>query len=312
MLDDVLRIPIMRGRFLIFAVGFVVPFAGITTACDDDHDDRWGYRNSNEIVFGIQQRVESSDVAGDAGTTVGNVKKIRAGYEFLSLSHKRGWGMSVFKDGDGEGTCYFEDFGDRLGRPHVENGSATFSGGKLSAPGLQILANQPNESTSDNTGWSDGELLTFDVTGFAMPRIQTVTLNAPRETLAITAISPSKAQDATDFSIKSTDAVGVNWTPVDENSPFSRVMVSLETTPENENEAGTQVRCFGSGKSGGAIIPAQWIARVFSSVPADKPIKGKLEIASHRQVTVHARGGWLVYVVATTLHQEHVFTGVRP
>lgn len=302
----------MRGRFLIFT-SFIVPFAAITAACDDD-DYRRGYRygGENEIVFGIQQRtVTKADGSGDQ-------KNVSAGYEFLRLSHKGGWGLSIFKDGDGEGTCYFEDFNKRLGKPHVDNGAATFAGGKLGTPGLQILANQPDESKQEGTGWSDGDILTFDVTGFAMPRIPTATMNAPREKLAGTSISvgtpetPAKADGANELSIKSTDSVTVKWTPVDDTSPFSRVMVSIETSPDNDDESGTQVRCFGSAKSGSALIPAQWVARVFSSVDPAKPIKGKLEIASHRQVTIHARGSWLVYVVATTLHEQHVFNGVRP
>jgi hypothetical protein len=297
----------MRGRFLIFC-SFVIPFAAITAACDDDdhHRGYYSYGGENEIVFGIQQRT----VAGADGGAA--QKNIAAGYEFLRLSHKGGWGLSIFKDGDGEGTCYFEDFNKRLGKPHVDNGAATFGGGKLGTPGLQILANQPDETKQEGTGWSDGDILTFDVSGFAMPRIPTATMNAPREKLAVTSIAPAKADGANELSIKSTDTVDVKWTPVDDTSPFSRVMVSLETTPENDNESGTQVRCFGSAKSGSALIPAQWVARVFSSVDPAKPIKGKLEIASHRQVTIHARGSWLVYVVATTLHEEHVFNGVRP
>jgi hypothetical protein len=70
------------------------------------------------------------------------------------------------------------------------------------------------------------------------------------------------------------------------------------------------VRCFDDMTTGSAIVPAKWIAQLF---PADDaaPIAGKLTIASHRQTTILARGDWIVYVVATSVHRDIAFTGTR-
>jgi hypothetical protein len=284
----------MRVRHLLIPVLLAVIACGCGE--DDDYAD-----NESEIVFGIGQRTVK--------TSEGEKKETTAGYEYLRLANKGGWGPWVFRDGDGEGTCYFERFEDRLGKPRVESGVATFRGGKLPSPaGLQILANQP-DAKLDGPGWADGDILTFDVSGFAMPPITTTMMYAPSGTLDIKAITPAPAEaSGTELSLKSTDSVGVTWTPVT-TGPRSRVMVSLET--EEESGRGSQVRCFGSPESGSAVIPSDWVARLFSTVPTSAPIKGHLEIASHRQVTIYARGSWIGYVVATNVQREQAFTGVR-
>jgi hypothetical protein len=266
----------------------------LASGCGDG--DYSGY-GQNEIVFGISQR-----------TTASGTREVTGGYEYLHLARKGGWAPDVFRDGDGEGTCYFERFEDRLGRPHVESGAATFAGGKLPPLGLQILANQPEDSKHDGVGWGDGDVLTFDVSGFAMPRIPSASMFAPREALDVKAITPTPAAGAAGLSIKASDDVSVTWEPIGD-SPPSRVMVSLET--DEENGAGGQVRCFSSAVSGSAIIPSAWVARLFSAVDPAVSIKGHLAIASHRQVTILGRGSWIVYVVATTVHREQAFAGVR-
>lgn len=284
----------MRARFLHVPV----LVAALGCGCGDYEDYSYG---ENEIVFGINQRtVKASE---------GEKKEITAGYEYLRLANKGGWGPWVFRDGDGEGTCYFERFDDRLGKPHVESGAATFAGGKLPSPGgLQILANQPDLSKLEGAGWQDGDILTFDVSGFAMPPISTTMMYAPRGSLDVKTITPALPEGATELSLKASDSVAVTWAPVTEG-PRSKVVVSLET--DDEGGHGSQVRCFGSADSGSAIIPSHWVARLFSTVDPSAPITGHLEIASHRQVTIYARGSWIVYVVATTLHREQTFTGVR-
>lgn len=292
----------MRARslsLLIVSVAFV--------GCDDDHHG-YGY-DDNEIVFGVEQRVQKkADGTGDEVAVTG-------GYEFLHLAHRGGYHAAVFRGSGGGGvdepTCYFESLGDRLGKPTVESGAATFAGGNLTSAGLQILANQSDTVLTGVPGWRDGDLLTFEVSGFAMPRIPSVTMNTPRAALTITAIAPPLPSGTETRVIKSTDSVGISWAPVSER-PRSHVMLTLETEPASDTDRGAQVRCFSDEDAGSAIIPAQWVARLFSTVPADKPIQGRLGIASHRQVSIHERGGWLVYVVATTLHEEHAFTGERP
>lgn len=284
----------MRGRFLLAPLVIVA-----ASACGEYDDGYYGY-SDNEIVFGISQRV----VDPASGQT-----EVRAGYEYLGLAHKGGWVANVFRDGDGEGTCYYENYGYRLGQPHVESGVAIWTGGKLPQAGLQVLANQPEPTKLEAAGWGSDDTLTFDVSGFAMPRLQTVTMNAPRTDLAVTAITPAAPEGAAELSIKATDDVGVTWTPP-EASAATRVMVTLET----ENESGepvSGVRCFGTSSSGSAVIPSKWVARLFSSVDAEQPIKGRLGVSSHRQITYQARGSWTAYIVATNLHREQAFTGVR-
>ena len=284
----------MRGRFLLAPVVMIAALSG----CGHYDDGYYGY-SDNEIVFGIRQRVDAA-----TGKT-----EVTAGYEFLGLAHKGGWETNVFRDGDGEGTCYFENFGHRLGQPRVESGVAIWTGGKLPASGLQVLANQREPSKLEAEGWGPDDQLTFDVSGFAMPRLQPVTMRAPRTDLAITAITPALAEGASEVAIKATDDVAVTWTPP-ESGAETRVMVTVET----DDDAGASiagVRCFGTSSSGGAVIPSKWVARLFSSVDAEKPIKGHVGVSSHRQTTYHARGNWTAYIVATTQHREQAFTGVR-
>ncbi len=290
-------------------VRFLLPLVFLAVGCDDyGYYDRH-YGGDNEIVFGIQQRTVTTPDGAQA-------TEVSAGYDFLRLAKRGGWGPAVFRDGDGEGTCYFESFDDRLGKPRVEDGTAMFTGGTLPSPnGLQLLANQPEDTKYAGAGWADGDVLTFDVMGFAMPRIPTLEMYAPRTKLEGTTIAPAPSASADPSSvgsstieIRTSDAVGVTWARPTEGAR-SRVMVSLET--EEEGGRGSQVRCFGRSESGSAVIPAEWVARLFSTVDPDKPIKGHLEIASHRQYTYYGRGNWIVYFVATTLHEQHAFTGVR-
>ncbi len=286
----------MRGRVLLAPMMTAVLAA---SGCGDFDDGYYGY-SDNEIVFGIQQRV----VDAASGKT-----EVTAGYEYLGLAHKGGWVTNVFRDGDGDGTCYFENYGHRLGQPHVESGAAIWTGGKLPQGGLQVLANQPEPSKLEGAAWESNDMLTFDVSGFAMPRLQTVTMKAPPTELTVDAITPALAEGANELSIKATDDVGVTWTPT---SPelATRVMVTLET--ENESgEPSAGVRCFGTSRSGSAVIPSKWVARLFSSVGAEKSIKGRVAVSSHRQVTYQARGSWTAYIVATTQHREQPFSGVR-
>ena len=161
----------MSGRFLLIGPVLMMFVAG----CVDYEDGYYRY-GANEIVFGIRQRIDPA--SGESSVT--------ASYEFLGLADKGGWATSVFRDGDGDGTCYFERYDNRLGQPHVESGVAVWTGAKLPGAGLQVLANQREPSKLEAEGWGPDDTLSFDVSGFAMPRMQTVTMNAPRTDLAIT------------------------------------------------------------------------------------------------------------------------------
>jgi hypothetical protein len=286
----------MSERFF-FGAPIVIGLAAAVAGCDDFDDGYYGH-GENEIVFGIRQRVEPT-----TGKT-----ELSAGYEFLGLANKGGWVTNVFRDGDGDGTCYFERYDDRLGPLRVESGVATWSGGKLPENGLQVLANQTEPTKLEAQGWGADDILTFDVTGFAMPRLSAVHMNAPRMDLAITGIVPAVAEGASEATIKPSDDVGVTWTPTPRESA-TRVMVTLET--EEEGSAGGGVRCFASSHSGSVVIPAKWVARLFSSVDPAKPIQGHVAVASHKQVTYYAKGGWTAYIVATTEHRAQPFRGER-
>ena len=311
----------MRGRSLILPSIVVLGSLGVVgLACDDGHFGIPG-GDDNEIVFGIRQSPNGSP---DAGPTVSG------DYEFLSLARQGGWVAQVFHDGDGEGVCYFERFDHRIGKPHVESGAASFTGGQLPASGLQILANS-DVVIQNGVGWSDGQTLTFEVAGFAMPPIRTVTFPAPATTLAITSISPAPASPpdagagatdasaptdagsvpsiASDLVIRSTDDVKVTWTPTEALPHRADVLVALVT--EEANGPSGEVRCFGSGPSGTAIIPSLWVGQLFSAVDPATPVRGHLEIATHSQVTTRGRGDWTVYVVATSFQKELSFSGTR-
>lgn len=277
----------------------VLGAAALVAGCEPYYDDDSYYgRSANEIVFGIGQRVDPA-----SGKT-----EVRASYSYLGLANKGGSNEAYFRDGDGEGACYFERYDGRLGPLQVESGVATWTGGKLPAVGLQVLANQREPARFEGEGWTVGDTLTFDVTGFAMPELETVSLSAPSLDLGTITITPAAAEGAREIAIETTDDVTVTWTPPSD-PPRAHVMVTLDT--EEENSAGGGVRCFGSAKSGSAVIPAKWVARLFSSVPADQPIKGRVAVSSHRQVTYYARRSWTAYIVATTQHEARAFTGTR-
>ncbi|HVH43068.1 MAG TPA: hypothetical protein VM925_12025 [Labilithrix sp.] len=278
----------MRGPFLLFASA-----VALVGGCADY--DAYG---ENEIVFGISQRVDAA-----TGKPV-----VAAGYEYLRLANKGGWSSLAFYDGDGDGVCYFELYDHRLGPLIVDSGVATWTGGKLPAPGLQVLANQPQPSRHEGAGWAAGDMLTFDVSGFAMPRLETVRMLAPRTELAAIAMTPAPAEGAADVSLKATDDIGVTWTPTSREDA-TRVMVTIETEEGDQSLGG--VRCFDSSESGSAVIPKKWVARLFSSVDATKPIKGHIAVSSHQQTTYYERDGWTAYIVAVSQHRAQAFTGVR-
>lgn len=288
----------MSGRLLILVSGISgIACVGLL-ACDDGYyDDGYYTTNANEVVFGIRQRVDPAT----------SKNEVTAGYDYIGLAHKGGSVVHVFRDGDGEGTCYFERFDQRLGAIQVESGVGIWTGGMLPSEGLQVLANQP-ETKLVGEGWGADDRLTFDVTGFAMPQLEPVTMPAPALNLTDIVIANAPADSATEMSIKTTDDITVTWTPPPGATP-ARVMVTLDT--EEEGSAGGGVRCFGRASSGSAVIPSKWVAQLFSSVDPAKSIKGRVAVSSHRQVTYLAPGSWTAYIVATTEHRAQAFAGVR-
>lgn len=298
---------------MISAVRRCILFFACLVACDSNWDD-WSSGNGNEIVFGIQQD-----------------KSVAADYDFVGLDGHGGSVAWAFRDGDGRGQCWFENLDDRLGKPHVDNGTARWSGGTLGSPpgdGLLVLANQPDATKQATPGWASTDILSFTAEGFAMPPLDRVSMRAPLVELTVGAIAPAPDANGA-LAIKPSSDVSVAWTPpADETA--SRILVTLETDHAN-------VRCFDYAETGSIVVPARWIAQLFptgtasdggtpavgdassdASVDGGTPsaagtpvITGHLTIASHRQSTTFAPGDWTVYAVATSVHRDIAFTGTR-
>lgn len=277
--------PSRLSSVLVPVVSLALPLA--LGACEPIYPYEGGH--ANEVVFGIEQK-------GGA---------VSADYEFIGLGGHGGSVAAAFRDGDGDGRCWFEDLDQRLGKPHVDTGFATFSGGTLGTPpgsGLLLQANQAAPTTQGSVGWTSADLLSFYAEGFAMPLLDRVMMQAPLVELAIGAIAPAPDAAGAIALGPSTD-VGVTWTPPAEETA-SRVLVTLET-------AHTNVRCFDRAVTGSIVVPAKWIALLFPADGSSSSVDGKLTIASHRQTTVIAPGNWLVYVVATAVHRDVAFKGTR-
>jgi len=125
-------------RHLALLLGLAASLA----ACDDR---RGFYGGTSEIVFGLEQ--SSTGVA--------------AGYELLGLANQGGSFATAFRDGDGRGRCWFERLDTRLGRPHVESGIATWTGGLLPAEGFTVLANQPGLTRRQDKAWDSTDTLSL-------------------------------------------------------------------------------------------------------------------------------------------------------
>ncbi|MBX3231926.1 MAG: hypothetical protein KIT84_12170 [Labilithrix sp.] len=249
----------------------------------------WGRGGtSNEIVFGIEQ------------SRLG----VAAGYEFIGLAKHGGSAAVAFRDGDGRGRCWFERLDTRLGRPHVENGVATWSGGSLPSEGLTVLANQPDLVRREGAAWTSDDTLFFYAEGFAMPPLEGVRMRAPLVQLAIGDVTPAPDATTGALALDATSEVSVKWTPPVEDTR-SRVMVALTTDL-------AEVRCFDDAANGGAVIGNEWIARLLAASTKDDDagagVTGTMTVASHRQTTLFAEGDWIVYVVAAHVHRDIAFT----
>jgi hypothetical protein len=262
--------------------------ACIVAACGDGYPQR-GY-DDNSIVFGISQK---KDASGKVET--------RAGYEFLELANKTGWETHVLFDDNA--TCIFERLEKRLGKPRVESGAASFTGAALPTNGVAIPANSDDIVVQEGSGWKTNDVLFFEASGFAMPTVPPQRMRAPAAELTISAPPPEG-----ELTIKASEDFTVSWTAAAEEFP-SKVMVALETE-EPDGRSG-EVRCFYNASESSGVVPKLWLTRLLSSIPAEQPIKGKVQIATHRQLTLYARGAWTIYVVATTMHREQPFSMPR-
>jgi hypothetical protein len=272
-----------------------IVLSGSVAGCYGD-DDGWGHlRNSSEIVFGISQ---SKSTDGKLSTSVG--------YEYLDvLDH--GW--STVGLVSRSTSCWAERLDERLGQPRVEGGVATFQGGALPDKGIAVIANHAEDLVLDAPAWkASGDQLTFQATGFAMPNIGPATLYAPATDLALVAPADPAAEVAIDGTGQTELEIG--WTPAeDATGQRESVVASLVAVPENTPDArGVELRCFFQRSAGSGKFPQELVSRFVELVgPGAAPIKGKLRIATHRQLTIHAKGGWTVYVVASVDQREQPF-----
>jgi hypothetical protein len=264
---------------------------GVLGCMNDRFDhDRW---DDSSIVFGIDQ---TRGADGKVTTSVG--------YEMLDL-RDHGWSARGFTSADR--SCWAERLDDRLGQPRVAGGVATFQGGLLPANGIAVVANRGDDLTLDGAAWtSAGETLTFASKGFAMPDIPPSPVVVPSLGLAI--VTPADA--AAEVPVRVDQELEVAWTPSDEAAPHENVVASLTAVPADQpNARGVELRCFFDRTAGTGRFPTRLLQR-FATLVGTAPgatLKGKLHVATHRQLTIFADGGWTVYVVATAEQREQPF-----
>jgi hypothetical protein len=268
-----------------------VASVGVTGCVEDSWDHpRYG---DNEIVFGISQAKNSE---GKIVTSVG--------YEHLDIRN-RGWSARGLVSRDR--SCWAERLDDRLGQPKVEGGVALFQGGSLPVGGIAVVANRGSDLTFDGPAWSTGsEALTFEARGFAMPEIQPERLRVPSLDLAL--VSPE--DPAAEVPVRLDRELAIGWTVPESDTRHESVVASLVAVPEGQPEArGVELRCFFDRDAGQGLFPKSLMERFVTLAEAAPggAVKGKLHIATHRQLTIFADGGWTVYVVASVDQREQPF-----
>ena len=279
------------------ALGVVMlGLAASTAGCVGDDYGRWGYRQDSEIVFGIAQKKSAE---GKLSTSVG--------YEFLDVLDS-GWSAVGLVSRDR--SCWAERLDGRLGQPRVEGGVATFEGGSLPPNGIAVIANRPDELVLDAPAWAgSGDRITFQARGFAMPTIAPQTLSLPSTELALLAPADPAAEVAVDTTANELE---IGWTPAATAGKRETVVASLVAIPENAPDSrGVELRCFFDHDAGKGRLPQALVTRFAALVGGTGVIKGKLHIATHRQLTIYAQGGWTVYVVASVDQREQPFTLAR-
>jgi hypothetical protein len=309
----------MKYRSILSSVTLsTIGLAGLAGCMESDREHRHGGRyDDTSIVFGIDQ---TKGTDGKVTTAVG--------YEMLDLLGHGSIARGVVTD---ELSCWAENLDDRLGQPHVEGGVAVFRGGLLPANGIAVLANRTTDLELGGAAWANaGDALTFEAKGFAMPDIAPSTLRVPSQDLVVA----SPADAAAEVAVPSTSDLTVSWTPSDPAATPENVVVSLDAVPVATplptgatgatGARGAELRCFFDRAAGTGHIPARLLARfnmllggqaaadtTVAPAPAPAPapaIKGTLRIATHRQLTIFAKGGWTVYVVATAEQRLQPFS----
>ena len=271
----------------------VFGLAGLASGCVASSWDDRGYSDS-EIVFGISQ---SKNADGKVTTSVG--------YEHLDV-RSNGWNARGLVTR--ERSCWAERLDDRLGQPKVAGGVAVFRGGSLPAEGIAVVANRGDDLELAGPAWSSSrEPLTFEAKGFAMPEITPAKVNVPSLDLAI--LAPVDA--AADFAIGLDQEPEIAWDKGESTGPRESIVASIVAAPREgpPDARGAELRCFFDRQAGSGRFPRQLLQR-FATLLGAGPgtaVKGKLRIATHRQLTIFANGGWTVYVVASVDQREQPF-----
>ena len=313
----------MNYRSSLPSIVVVIAAAGFVACVDDGdgHRHRHGYDESS-IVFGID---ETKGADGKVTTSVG--------YEMIDVLGRGSRARGVVTSAS---SCWAENLDDRVGQPHVEGGVAVFRGGLLPANGIAVVANRADDLKLDGPAWTNaGDPLTFESKGFVMPDIAPATIKMPSQTLAVA----SPADAAANVALASSQDFVVTWDAGDPNAPPENVVVSLTSVPAGAapNAHGTELRCFFDRSAGTGTIPARLVGRFYTllgggqanaaaaeaGAPADASadagananapstpgaITGRLHVATHQQLTIFAKGGWTVYVVATAEQRDQPFS----
>jgi len=287
----------MKRRTCRTALGILaIGLSSSAVGCLVDDSLELRSRNGNEIVFGISQS------KGADGTV-----RSAVGYEFLDVQ-SRGWSTVGWVSRDR--ACWAERLDGRLGQPRVEGGVATFQGGALPDKGIAVVANRSEDLVLDGPAWrAGGDALRFEAKGFAMPNIGPQTLYAPSPELALSKPA-APAEEAAELAIdaKAEQGLEIGWTVSEPTTgPRESVVASL-VAGDSPASRGVELRCFFDRGVGTGTFPQALITRFVGLVGAGTdPIKGTLHIATHRQLTIHAAGGWTVYVVATVDQRSQPF-----
>lgn len=261
----------------------------------------------SEMVFGIEQSL------GADGTTQTTV-----GYEYLDVLNQ-GW--SAVGLVNRSESCWAEQLDDRIGSANVSTGGvATFTGGALPANGIAVVANNPDLTLRAPAWTAGGAPLTFQANGFAMPGITPVTIYAPATTLTVTSPADPAADVAftapvygrQSYPQQDDPTLTLTWNVDPETAgPRENVVASLTAVPANApNSRGVELRCFWDRQAGTGTFPLDLVSRFVTLVNGSSAtaFTGKLLLATHRQVTILADGGWTVYVVATADQRQQSFT----
>ncbi|AKU94339.1 hypothetical protein AKJ09_01003 [Labilithrix luteola] len=286
-------------------------FASITailvlSACSFEQHEAVG---ENQIVFGITQ-----SISADTGQPT-----TKAAYELLELD-SQGWKTRAFVD-HGR-SCWLERLDSRLGQPRVESGVATFRGGSLPTTGLAVLANANTndsrvaEAVVSGSAWADGDTLTFEAHGFAMPNVGRVRLQAP-STLAVATPAPPSA-GASELAISTKGDFTVTWASDEaKGGHVSSDKVAVVLEADGAGQAGAtavELRCFFERSAGTGVVPKDELSAFLTatrqaqpSTSQDGAVHGKLTVATHTQKSLTRPGGWVIYVVAEAMAREQPF-----